>query len=114
MNRYLAAAMIAGLIAASALAYGSHIRAEFQRELRESFRQSKAGGATELVNVDVETMQLSDFGIELSRKDIRKCQLANVIQDAWFVWSPLLLALCFGAAYLWPRFSSDRVVRRCG
>jgi hypothetical protein len=102
MNRYLAAAMIAGLLSASALAYGSQIRADFYERLRESFRQSKADGAPELANVDIDTMQMSDFGIELSRKEIRKIQFAELIQGGWFVWMPLLLVLCLGAAYLWP------------
>jgi hypothetical protein len=107
MNRYLAAAIIAGLISASALAYGAYVRADFSNNLRESFREAKAEGAPNLSNVDVDSMKLADFGIELSRKDLRRIQLADFIQGGWMVWSPLLFAICLGIAYLGTRKSNE-------
>lgn len=105
MNRYLLATVIAGLIIASALLYGASVRQEFNQGLRESFRQAKVAGDADLENVDIETMELADFGVELSNEEIRKYQFSKVVGGAWFIWSPFVLALCLWAAYLWPHLS---------
>jgi hypothetical protein len=110
MNRYLLATLIAGLISATALLYGGSVRQEFDQRLRESFRQAKVAGESSLENVDTMTMELSDFGIEVSNREIRKYRLSRVIEGAWFVWGPFVLALCLGAAYLWPNPGKLHVV----
>jgi hypothetical protein len=103
-TRYWVAALVAGVIVAIAFAYASSIRAEFYKDIRESLKKAKAEGTLppELTNVDVETMPLSDFGIELSREQRRRVSLADFILGGWSMWAPLVVLICFGVAYLMP------------
>ena len=109
--RYLIAMIVAGVVIALALGYVFRVRAELYDGLREQLRQSKADGTLppELANVDIETMPLSDFGIELSSSMKRKVTIADFILGAWIVWIPLLILLCLGAAYILPRRTSPDI-----
>jgi hypothetical protein len=47
----------------------------------------------------LDTVPLTDFGVELPDWMLLLVTIADLLTDLWFVWIPLVFGVCLGAAY---------------
>jgi hypothetical protein len=101
MVRYYAFPVVIGLFCIGALiGTAALIRRELNSHFRETLRSAQAAGRLppEMHGQDVETMPLSDMGIELSGNLRYRVQLMQFITGFWFIWAPLIMIGCIGTA----------------
>ncbi len=99
--RYGLATVTCCILIAGAFAYASHARTTFLAEFRQSLREAKETGELppELENVDLETVTPEGFDIEVTQSQMTRLLVGDVITGFWFIWVPLIIAICFGTAY---------------
>lgn len=105
MHRYVFALVVSILVIACGFLFAARARSALFERVRQQFREAQAAGTLppELKDVDVETLEFSDLGVELSEDDLRRLSAADFLTRMWFVWVPTVLVVCFGIAAMWPR-----------
>ncbi len=99
--RYGLATFACCILIAGAFAYATHARTTFLAEFRKSLKEAKETGELppELEDVDLNTVTPEGFDIEVTQSQMAKLSIADVIQVWWFIWAPLIVAICFGTVY---------------
>lgn len=103
--RYFVASLVALLIIAAALFYAGRVQRRFVEKLRQSMRDAKAAGTLpdELKDVDLETITPRGFALEVSREELTRITISDMLRHLWYVWIPIVIGICFGIAwYLGP------------
>jgi hypothetical protein len=100
LKPYLIAVIAAALMVAGAFAFASLTRSEFIESLRQDLRDAKAAGTlpAEMQNIDIETLDPADMGVEVSPGQMRRLWLADVIENIWYLWAPMTVLVCLGIA----------------
>jgi hypothetical protein len=100
LKPYLIAVIVAALIIGGAFAFASHTRRSFVESLRQDLRDAKAAGTLppEMQDVDIETLDLADLGVEVTPGQMRQLQIADFIDHIWELWAPMTVLVCLGIA----------------
>jgi hypothetical protein len=103
--RYLVAGSLGVAIVVSGAAFVILVRTHFRRALAEELRslrlQRDAGERpTETQGVDIDALDPSGMGVELSRGQIVLVTVADWLVSFWYVWVLLVMAGACGIAWL--------------
>lgn len=92
-----------GLASALAWWFATRTRQKFEKELRSELRVMEADGTLppELRGLDLDYVPLSGFGLEVSRGDLWRIWIADLLRSLWWIWMPLLLVICLLVAILY-------------
>ncbi len=103
-NRYVIALAVAALLIAGGALYARLTFRSFEAQVRRSLRQQQEAGTLppELQGADIDAVNVWDggFQMKLTRGQEAWLQAALVLADLWYVWAPLVVGLCLGAAAL--------------
>ena len=99
---YILAIAIACLIVGLGFAIARYWSSTAVREMRERAKQEARSDKfpPELKGVDWDTAPLNDFNFELDAAARFKLQFAMILCNLWFVWVPIVFAVCVGTARL--------------
>jgi hypothetical protein len=97
--QYIIASAGALVIIAGGFAAAELARRSFLDDVRERLRAAEVDG-TLPDGIDPENPDLSDLGLEVTPEMMQKLAVSDFLFGLWFVWTPLVLVACFGAAAL--------------
>lgn len=108
--RYLIAVTIAGLVIAGLWVFWWWNHDLVERQVRQQLRQDKEQGklAPEFQGVDIETLDLSNYSVRVSRDVMGRANAARFLGGTWYLWMPAVLLMCLGAAALIGRWRLSR------
>src|SRR5437879_3407392 len=108
--RYIIALIIAALIIVAAALFAWRSFREIDQFVRDGLRKQQQPGQLppELQNVDVDSVDLNNFKIRLPYALIVRLELARWISRVWYIWAPVLIAVCLGLAALYGRLFSRK------
>jgi hypothetical protein len=103
--RYVIALIAAGLIIGGVTFYIRQTDRSIEQAMRQALlRQQQAGTLPpEFQGVDLQSAdlrQFGDFAIKLPEALEKRLQLTMFLSDYWYIWGPLTVILCLGAASL--------------
>lgn len=96
---YIIAAAAALVIIAGGFVVAELARRSFLDDVREGLLAAEADG-TLPAGIDIENPDLTDMGLEVTDEMTQKLVVSDLLFGLWFVWAPLVLVACFGAAAL--------------
>lgn len=105
--RYTVALIVAGLIIAGAFAFASITRRAVHEQLRRDLRDPEQAGTLprELEGPDHAMLSAEGFGTEMPHGMRLRIEISDFIDSLWFVWVPLVAAICVGTAFTMGKFS---------
>ena len=100
--RYFFALAASCLLVIAGFAVSKHLRDSFAEELRQSLREAAAAGKLpkELEGVDLDTWTPAGVDIKVTASQENRLMVASLLSNLWFVWIPVVCAICFGTAHL--------------
>lgn len=102
--RYAIALVVAVLLIAAGALFVRLTFRSFEAKVRESLRQQQQAGTLppELQGADIESVNVwqSDMMVKVPRGEQARLEAAMLLSDTWYIWAPLVLAVCLGAAAL--------------
>ena len=100
--RYVVAFVSGCLIIAAGAFFCMSTRQKFIEHLRESVRAEQATGTLplELKDVDPDAITPEGWNIESSPGDVYRVWIADMFSQFWFVFGPIVFAVCLGIAFL--------------
>jgi len=98
--RYWVALGCAAIIIAGGVLFAWVTKRQIESQIRSTFRQQKANGELppELQDVNIETADIRAFSVKLPPNQEARLALAQFISTFWFIWTPVVIALCLGLA----------------
>ena len=105
-RRYAIAFAVAGALIGCGFAIGIYLRHGVLAEIRQTFREQEAAGTlpAELRNVDIDSVDFTDFGLEVSEGTMFKAAIAEWLLVGWMIWVPVVVVACLGIAAILSRF----------
>jgi hypothetical protein len=102
--RYVIALIGAAIIIGGVALFIRQTPRSIEDLVRQRLRDEKRAGELppELQGIDIESpdLRLPDMGMRLPRDVESRIQLAMLLSEYWFVWTPLVVAGCAGLAAL--------------
>jgi hypothetical protein len=100
-NRYFIATFVACLIVALGLGGMWYVGRLATAAARDQLKAAAQAGKLpdSMKGVDLDTVPLTDFNVELPDWMILLVNIADLLRDLWFVWIPLVFVVCLGAAW---------------
>jgi hypothetical protein len=102
--RYVIALIGAAVIIGGVTLYIRQMPGSIEEAVRQKLREAERAGKLppEFQGVDIESpdLRLPDFALRLPAEADERVQLAMFLSDYWFVWAPLVVAVCVGLAAL--------------
>lgn len=97
---YRIALLTAALIIAAGFLVGWLMNRQVQAEIRRVFREKQEGGelSPELQQIDPEKIELQDFNVKLPASQMLRLDLARFLMHSWYLWAPVVTAMCFSCA----------------
>jgi hypothetical protein len=103
--RYIIALVVAALLIGGVVLYIRNTDRAIEQAIRQALLNQKLAGTLppELQGIDPQTADLSklgDFGMKLPAALEHRLQLTYYLTDFWYIWAPLIVLVCMGAAVL--------------
>jgi hypothetical protein len=100
--RYLIALAVAAVLIAAGALYVWLTFRSFDDQIRQSLRRQQQAGTLppEFQGIDIDTANIRDIQIQVTRGQEARMQAAFLLSDFWYVWAPLAVAVCLGVATL--------------
>jgi len=100
--RYVIALIVAAVLIAAGAAFVRLTFSAFEAQVRRALRAQQQAGTLppELQGIDVESVNIWESNIRVPRGQEAQLQLAMLLSDMWFIWAPLVVAVCVGVAAL--------------
>ena len=101
--RYVLAIAAACLAVSAGFALSRYLYGSFVESFRQQLRAAAAAGKLpkEFEGVDLESVTPDWFDLRMSARDELRLKIAVMISHLWFVWVPMVFAICLGAAYFY-------------
>ena len=102
--KYLVSCFVAAVLVGALFSYAKNCRQQFLADFRDSLRQERDAGRLSPSVTDEEIAQATPAGWDtsLDAKTVQLVTRADFIERLWFLWVPVVLALCLLLAKLWP------------
>lgn len=103
--RYIIAVIVACVLTAGGFGVAASLKQGILKGIRQGLREQKVAGTLppELQNLDLDTWVPGDVGIQVSSSAMKRMAAAEFILNGWFVWVPLVIAICLGTTALFSR-----------
>jgi hypothetical protein len=104
-HRYVSTLLLALAIVAVGFSVGSFLKRSAIASIRTQMKNAAQAGklTEEFAAIDWDSASLEDLEFEVEPQIEQKLAVADFILELWFVWVPLLFAICLGIAYLTSR-----------
>jgi len=103
---------VAALVIIVGFGFSWQTTRSFHDQLRQSLREQKQAGElpAEWQGIDPDTVDISKLGFQMKvpRGMETRLQIALLLTDLWYVWVPLVVAVCFVIALFIGRRSVER------
>jgi hypothetical protein len=103
--RYVVALVVAALLIGGVVLYIRQTDRVLEQAIRQALMKQQQAGTLppELQGVDLQTVNLKEMGgfqMSLPVGLEQRLKLSLMLTDFWYVWGPLVVVICLGAASL--------------
>ena len=94
--RFVAALLVACVLIGLGALFTWHTQSYLRQWTQKALEEAKQRG--ELADTDISSAKRGDFGLELSKSELRRVQIADFLVSFWFVLVPLIFGVCLTVA----------------